>query len=125
VKEGKKDVVKVVSEVPKIKRDSFEGLSEDEINKELWKGFMDAVTDKNVETGKETARFGINYCYYENKNKVVFVYWCHETAPVKERMIYSSTKDSVRKPIQNYKMIEAGEKDDLKYNVVVEAIKKK
>ncbi|KAF2070931.1 hypothetical protein CYY_007755 [Polysphondylium violaceum] len=43
-----------------------------------------------------------DYEYQEEgatKNKIVFVNWCPDTAPIKKKMLYTSSKDSIRKAL--------------------------
>jgi len=43
----------------------------------------------------------IDYAYDHEgpKNKICFVAWCPDTAPIKKKMLYTSSKDSLRKAL--------------------------
>ncbi|EGC32538.1 hypothetical protein DICPUDRAFT_57070 [Dictyostelium purpureum] len=39
-----------------------------------------------------------------NKNKITFVQWCPETSKIKEKMLYTSSKDALRKALVGIQM---------------------
>ncbi|EFA76816.1 cofilin [Heterostelium album PN500] len=51
---------------------------------------------------KECRYVVVDYGYNEegaNKNRICFVVWCPDTAPIKGKMLYTSSKDSLRKAL--------------------------
>jgi len=52
---------------------------------------------------KDDCRYGIFDFEYEKdggrRNKIVFVVWCPETSKIKSKMLYTSTKDSLKKKL--------------------------
>jgi len=52
---------------------------------------------------KDDCRYGIFDFEYEKdggkRNKIVFVVWCPETSKIKQKMLYTSTKDSLKKKL--------------------------
>eukprot|EP01087_Luapelamoeba_hula_P020572 TRINITY_DN7041_c0_g2_i1.p1 TRINITY_DN7041_c0_g2~~TRINITY_DN7041_c0_g2_i1.p1 ORF type:complete len:137 (+),score=24.86 TRINITY_DN7041_c0_g2_i1:110-520(+) len=52
---------------------------------------------------RDDCRYGIFDFEYEKdggrRNKIVFVVWCPETSKIKPKMLYTSTKDSLKKKL--------------------------
>eukprot|EP00164_Ancoracysta_twista_P000210 GFYU01000302.1.p2 GENE.GFYU01000302.1~~GFYU01000302.1.p2 ORF type:complete len:155 (+),score=52.28 GFYU01000302.1:43-465(+) len=53
------------------------------------------------------------------RNKLCFIFWSPETAKIKDKMIYASTKESFKKALQGlHKDIQANDPDDIRYESV-------
>jgi len=52
---------------------------------------------------RDDCRYGVFDFEYEKdggkRNKIVFVVWCPETSKIKSKMLYTSTKDSLKKKL--------------------------
>jgi len=56
-----------------------------------------------------------------DRNKILFVLWCPDTAKVKAKMIYTSTKDSIRKKLVGIgSEIQATDKSEIAHDAVLE-----
>jgi len=56
-----------------------------------------------------------------DRNKILFVLWCPDNAKVKSKMIYTSTKDSIRKKLVGVgSEIQATDKAEIAYEAVLE-----
>ena len=56
-----------------------------------------------------------------DRNKILFVLWCPDSAKVKAKMIYTSTKDSIRKKLVGVGTeIQATDKAEIAYDAVLE-----
>jgi len=60
------------------------------------------------------------------RNKIVFFMWSPETAKIKQRMVYSSSKDALKKALGEGigKEIQANDHGDLEFSNVMEVIRK-
>jgi len=60
-------------------------------------------SDFEKDLPKDDCRYGIYDFEYEKdggrRNKIVFVVWCPETSKIKSKMLYTSTKDSLKKKL--------------------------
>jgi len=56
-----------------------------------------------------------------DRNKILFVLWCPDTAKIKSKMIYTSTKDSIRKKLVGIgSEIQATDKSEISHDAVLE-----
>jgi len=60
------------------------------------------------------------------RNKICFFMCCPETAKIKQRMVYSSSKDALKKALGEGigKEIQANDQGDLDFNNVMDIIRK-
>merc|ERR1712014_305306 len=57
------------------------------------------------------------------RNKILFVLWCPDTAKIKSKMIYTSTKDSIRKKLVGVgSEIQATDKAEISHAAVLEKV---
>ncbi|CAH1785131.1 unnamed protein product [Owenia fusiformis] len=58
------------------------------------------------------------------QEKLVFIAWCPDTAHVKKKMIYASSKDALVKKLKgvSQQLIQASDYSDLEYKSVVEKV---
>ena len=60
----------------------------------------------------------------DKSTKIVLLTWCSNNAPVKKRMLISSSKDELRKKLNGvHYLIQASDEDDLSYAEVLKAVK--
>jgi len=96
----------------KYKDQDLEGVSPN------WHGLYEKLS------AEKGARFAISYIHCKTGDsrefeKLIFIYWCPETAPIKDKMIYSSTKLSFKQKLNTeVKLIEASEPSDIEYKEV-------
>ena len=58
------------------------------------------------------------------RNKIIFVAWSPDSAKVKNKMLYASSKDALRKRLEGIATeIQATDSDEIKYESVLEKIK--
>jgi cofilin len=58
--------------------------------------------------------------------KLAFVFWCSDCAPVSQKMIYASSKDSFKKALHGLSIeFQANEKADLDYNTMKIEVEKR
>ena len=56
-----------------------------------------------------------------DRNKILFVLWCPDSAKIKAKMIYTSTKDSIRKKLVGIGTeIQATDKAEISHDAVLE-----
>jgi len=61
-----------------------------------------------------------------DRNKILFILWCPETAKIKSKMIYTSTKDSIRKKLVGIgSEIQATDRAEIAHDVVLEKCRRK
>jgi cofilin len=108
-----------------------EGLKSVEVQKKgepgaSWEEFVGEL-EKARANGE--CRYGIFDFTFEKEGagslvKLVFFLWCPDDAKLKQKMVYSSTKQSVTKVLQGInKIIEAHESSDLDKNNIIEELK--
>jgi len=85
---------------------------------------------KAAETVQE-CRYAIFDVEYETvdhqpRNKICFFMWSPETAKIKQRMIYSSSKDALKKALGEGigKEIQANDHGDLEFSNIIDVIRK-
>jgi cofilin len=65
-----------------------------------------------------------NGCGEGIRNKIIFVAWSPDSAKVKSKMLYASSKDALRKRLEGIATeIQATDSDEIKYTSVLEKIK--
>jgi len=85
---------------------------------------------KSAESAQECryAVFDVEYATVDGqpRNKIVFFMWSPETAKIKQRMVYSSSKDALKKALGEGigKEIQANDHGDLEFSNVMEVIRK-
>ncbi|OXK63654.1 hypothetical protein CDL35_06790 [Escherichia coli] len=61
-----------------------------------------------------------------DRGKIVFVLWCPDTSKIKSKMIYTSTKDAIRKKLVGIGTeIQATDKAEIAYDAVLEKVNRK
>merc|ERR1711862_143693 len=61
-----------------------------------------------------------------DRGKIVFVLWCPDTAKIKSKMIYTSSKDAIRKKLVGIGTeIQATDKAEIAYEAVLEKVLRK
>jgi len=90
--------------------------------------FVDAM--KVAESAQE-CRYAVFDVEYETvdgqpRNKICFFMWSPETAKIKQRMVYSSSKDALKKALGEGigKEIQANDHGDLEFRNVMDVIRK-
>ncbi|XP_070581430.1 uncharacterized protein [Ptychodera flava] len=98
------------------------------------------ITEATVETGSwedycknmpaDECRYGVydfNYVLPDGgaRNKVVFIAWAPDTANVKKKMVFSSSKDALIKKLNGIQhIVQASDKDELDYEEIKDKISK-
>lgn len=57
------------------------------------------------------------------KDVVVYIYWCSDNVPVKQRMVYASTNEALKKSFAGIKHMECHDEDDFSYDSIVSKLK--
>ena len=93
--------------------------------------YNDFVAHMKVAEVAQECRYAIFDVEYETKdgqprNKICFFMWSPETAKIKQRMVYSSSKDALKKALGEGigKEIQANDHGDLDFQNVMEIIRK-
>jgi cofilin len=78
---------------------------------------------------KDDCRYGIFDFEYEKdggrRNKIVFVVWCPETSKIKSKMLYTSTKDSLKKKLVGIGCeVQATDASEIQYSEVLSRVDK-
>lgn len=91
--------------------------------------YKDFLADMKGAEDLEECRYAIYDAEYQTKdgqprNKIVFFMWNPESAKVKQRMVYSSSKDALKKALGEGigKEVQANESSDLSWDHVMEII---
>lgn len=88
--------------------------------------YDDFVEDLKDAESKQQCRYGVYDTEYELKdgqkrNKLVFVLWSPECAKIKQKMVYTSSKDALKKALVGVgKDLQACDHDDLSYSSILE-----
>lgn len=76
------------------------------------------------------SRYGIYDCHFtlpngQERKRLCMVFWNPDSAPVKQKMVYSSSKDAFKKKIKfTGKDYQANDDDDLKFDNFLDFMKK-
>jgi len=98
-------------------------FGEDSTTPAAWARFSEKIQEEPV-------AFGCCYFTYQtldgrSEEKLPFVHWSNEKATVSEKMIASSSKKSIQRRIKSCgPAIQADNKDELKYEEVMDTVKK-
>lgn len=108
--EVKKTVGKMVTDSEASSKAAYESFtSELEPNKCCF-----AVYDFHVDEGESGVR-----------DKLIFLSWCPDDAPTKNKMIYTSCKEDIKKKLVGISQdIQATDQDELNYETIKEKVKK-
>jgi len=71
--------------------------------------------------------FDFNYVLADGgtRNKVVFIAWAPDTANVKKKMVYSSSKDALKNKLTGLQhFVQASDADELDYDEIIDKISK-
>lgn len=124
IKQGKKHryaifaVNKTLTEIEPIKTAPPECTYDD---------FVQELKDAEAEG---QSRYGIFDCHFtlangQQRQRLCMVFWNPDTAPVKQKMVYSSSKDAFKKKIKfTGKDYQANDYDDLKFENFLDFMKK-
>lgn len=86
-----------------------------------WEKFAEKVMGYDI-------AYGVSYIRYNDKDncpreKLVFIYWNSDNAKTKDKMTYSSTKESLRKAMSTASQpIQASDKDEFEYKLIVDSV---
>ncbi|KAF4691990.1 cofilin [Perkinsus olseni] len=59
------------------------------------------------------------------QEKVLFIFWSPDTAPVKRKMLFASSKDAIRKPLDGvYQEIQCNDEGDLLFEEIKKKVQK-
>jgi len=90
--------------------------------------FDDFVNDLKEAEDKRECRYGVYDAEYklkdgQNRTKLVFFLWSPENATVKQKMVYTSSKDAIKKALVGIgKEIQACDYGDLAWESVLEVL---
>ncbi|EGG19947.1 cofilin [Cavenderia fasciculata] len=103
-------------------------------------GSTEIVVDKTLAPGssfdtiiaelpEKDCRYAIIDFAYEdegaNKNKIIFVAWCPDVAPIKKKMLYTSSKDSIRKSLVGIQLeIQGTDASEVSRDVFIDKVNK-
>lgn len=101
-------------------------------------GEKDAVDDKNVPVVYKAMedlciKGGCRYAFFTfkwntsggDRDSIVFIQYCDDNAPSKQKLTYSTSKTAITKPCTGInKVIEANDKDEISYHEILELLKK-
>lgn len=79
---------------------------------------------------KDDCRYAVFDANYTEKdggerNKLVFVVWCPDTAKIKSKMVYASSKDALRKKLVGVALeIQATDPEEIEYDTVLGKLQK-
>lgn len=58
-----------------------------------------------------------------NRNKLLFIAWVPDTCKIKDKMLYASSKDALKKKLNGYHIeVQANSKDELDHAAVLEKV---
>uniref|UniRef100_A0A6U6TV89 ADF-H domain-containing protein n=1 Tax=Zooxanthella nutricula TaxID=1333877 RepID=A0A6U6TV89_9DINO len=89
-----------------------------------WDAFVEAVPDAEP----RYALIEVDYKTEDGRDqsKLTFVFWSPDDGPVKEKMLYASTKDTIKKKFTGImKEVQANDKGDLEYKNILELMLRK
>lgn len=90
-----------------------------------WRGLYDRLSSE------KNSRFAICYISYKTSDKrdvtkLTFIYWNPDTGGMRDKMIYSSTKLSLKaKLATECTLVEASENSDIEYKTIKSLVQKK
>lgn len=88
-----------------------------------WKMFSDACQELPI-------CYGCHYISFKTKEgisarKLVFMYWCTEDAKVNDKMVYSSSKDTLTKKVKSINIkLQGDSADELSYKEIAKQVSK-
>mmetsp|Transcript_31080 Transcript_31080/g.88711 ORF Transcript_31080/g.88711 Transcript_31080/m.88711 type:complete len:139 (+) Transcript_31080:68-484(+) len=104
------------------------------LNDDLTEVVVDFVADANATYDDFVGKLPENDCRYivydfeydageGKRNKILFVVWAPDTAKIKSKMLYASTKDSVRKKLVGIGAeVQATDLSEIDYDTVFEKV---
>lgn len=102
-----------------VPKSDFEGVSE----KDKWNKFLEQLPPKEC----LWAVYDLAYDLGDSgmRNKLCFIPWCPDTAPIKKKMVSASSKDTLKKKLVGIaKEFQGTDLDDLCYDDILEKAKK-
>jgi len=97
--------------------------SEDHI-KRYWNEFISVLPEKICRYA--VYDFGYLLPDGSRRDKLVFISWCPDVAGIKDKMLYASSKDALKKTMVGlFTEIQANDKGDLEFNSIREKLNRK
>merc|ERR1711907_119326 len=91
--------------------------AEGKFSEKTWGEFASDLPEKE-------GRYGIVSFEYTlkdggNRDKIVFVSWAPDLAPIRQKMLYASSKDAIKKKLQGIAAeVQGTDRDEIEYNTV-------
>jgi len=92
--------------------------------KQYWTEFVQALPEKNC----RYAIYDFGYLLPDGsrRDKILFVCWCPDVANIKDKMLYASSKDALKKAFVGvFTELQANDKGDLDFNTIREKLNRK
>lgn len=92
--------------------------------KQYWTDFVSSLPEKIC----RYAVYDFGYCLPDGsrRDKILFICWCPDIAGIKDKMLYASSKDALKKAFVGIvQEVQANDKGDLDFNTIKEKLNRK
>jgi len=100
-----------------------------------WSDFREKLLNAKSKDRKGKEGIGGRYAVFDvqyelesgegTRNKITFISWCPDDAPQYPRMMYSSSKDAIKRALNGLAVdIQANDADDIEYDSVISRVSK-